>query len=1380
MCKASFLSLAVAISACLYGFSVHANNESGSGGGATIEEIIVTGSNKPFGHLISNLGFAQFVLGGQPFGTGAGSDRVASDVMPPMPAESCEKSEHPVVFSTGNKILTEEDFKSGHIAPISLVRSYNADSKDRHGIFGERWFSNFDMSLRFTFAGGGICDALPGQLEDCITPAIQSVHIDKVTRITADGSQLIYHRNADAGNWQSSHADAAEIVIRNVDGSWKVQSKSGAVEIYNPSGFIKSTRDENGIGFDLNYSSTYLQSAVHSNGKVVNFSWSGKKISSVTDPSGGVHSYAYLENSKSLLKQVVPAGDPAAYRTYHYDYDMFGLLGISVGGIRYSDFGYHIYDEVRPSHSGLVGGVERSSFTYGFPNETYDHTAVTNAAGARKLFTYQFIDGKKKLIKIDRTGVANCPNAVSQTHYDSNGFVDYEIDYNGNRTEYTYSAEGLLEEMTTGINAASPGSQRYTSYMWDPSANRLLRVRTYGATTAVPLTEITYEYYDASAPSPNRIKAINTYNRSVNGVPSQLRRTTFTYTVHPNKMIATITVDGPQLGASDTTRHTYSSAGDLLSVVNALGHTTSYAQYDAMGRPGAITNTNGEVISYTYDARGRVLSETKTVNGVAAQTRYAYNVLGKRTKTTHSDGTELNIEYDVAGRPIKQWYTAAPGEVTRWTYSALSKVLSQSVEDNGAVHSRRRWTYDNAGRLLSEVGESGQNFRYAYKNAGSDLLLSSTDSLGRITSYTYNAHNQLETVTDPLNQVTRMTYDGAGRTASVMDPKGLETRYYYDGFGNLIRLESPDTGTTTYTYDEAGRKVSMLRSNQELTIYEHDVLSRLTKVTAGAARRTYTYDNCENGKGKLCKVAENSCPGGNALLCALDAGVVTSYGYNSNGLLEKQSLSGVGGIYNASWDYDALGRVTTLTYPGGHKAKYSYNTKNQVSAVEAVIGLTTRVVANGFSYKPFGSATRWVYGNGQVKNRSYDADYRLTSIGASGVHFLNYDYGSNNQITRITNNGVTEFYDYDALLRLNTLNASVGNQNWTFDHNGSRKLHNWGGGVDDYLSMPASNRLSSIVGPRARTYSHDSLGNVTAKSGWGGAQSYVYDRFNQLERIPSGLLQSTRYKYNGLGQRARKEGVGGNSNYMYAPTGELLGESEGLLNLMNSQYIWLNGEVIGFIRSSQLYSVHSDHLGRPDALANTSKVVVWKAQNSVFDRTVETDTVGGFNIGFPGQYYDAESGLWYNWHRYYDASTGRYLQSDPIGLAGGLNTYSYAGGNPVSNIDPSGLGPISGVAVGGFCLGYAAGSDISTMRSAGDLQKEVSQFNELIDQAESACPAEKRPDWFQDHINKLKANRLSTIDSYLRQNSNMLTTGLTQLLLCGTGGAIAAVIPFLP
>ncbi|MCP3673009.1 MAG: hypothetical protein GY829_00865, partial [Gammaproteobacteria bacterium] len=97
------------------------------------------------------------------------------------------------------------------------------------------------------------------------------------------------------------------------------------------------------------------------------------------------------------------------------------------------------------------------------------------------------------------------------------------------------------------------------------------------------------------------------------------------------------------------------------------------------------------------------------------------------------------------------------------------------------------------------------------------------------------------------------------------------------------------------------------------------------------------------------------------------------------------------------------------------------------------------------------------------------------------------------------------------------------------------------------------------------------------------------------------------------------------------------------------------------------------HLATPRKATNEAGQVVWQWESEAFGNALPQSSGIAVNLRFPGQYYDEETGLYYNYFRYYDPSLGRYLQSDPIGLRGGLNTYAYVGGNPIMYIDPFGL-----------------------------------------------------------------------------------------------------------
>jgi len=215
------------------------------------------------------------------------------------------------------------------------------------------------------------------------------------------------------------------------------------------------------------------------------------------------------------------------------------------------------------------------------------------------------------------------------------------------------------------------------------------------------------------------------------------------------------------------------------------------------------------------------------------------------------------------------------------------------------------------------------------------------------------------------------------------------------------------------------------------------------------------------------------------------------------------------------------------------------------------------------------------------------------------------------------------------------------------------------------------------------------------------APAYGYDQAGNMAELSRDGLTIARYTSDSRGLRAVKDQPGGaKTHFIYDTDGKLLAEHDGLTGEGLRELIWLDDLPVGWVDAGALgvplYLVHTDHLNQPRKLTDAAKTVVWDMRHGPFGEGASVTGSLAQNLRFPGQYADSESALSYNWRRTYDPGLGRYLQSDPIGLAGGINTYAYVNGNPLIYIDPLGLWSFSLDAYSGWGGGMSFGYDTET------------------------------------------------------------------------------------
>lgn len=371
----------------------------------------------------------------------------------------------------------------------------------------------------------------------------------------------------------------------------------------------------------------------------------------------------------------------------------------------------------------------------------------------------------------------------------------------------------------------------------------------------------------------------------------------------------------------------------------------------------------------------------------------------------------------------------------------------------------------------------------------------------------------------------------------------------------------------------------------------------------------------------------------------------------------------------------------------------------------AGISLNGTSVLTNIRYQSFGPVTSWTWSNGTDEIRSTDLAGQPVMVsmgkdlgtGNNDQRNLAYDVGGLvRSITSPVNSDIGQWFAYDGLGRLIAAQRGspiITSYTYGYDLSGNRNGSSVNGASTVYSTSGTSNRLLSLSGMGVDSFGYDNAGNLTTTS----AATYGYDGAGR--KVSATIASGTwTYVYNALGQRVKKSDGTSTTYFVYDEFGHLLGEYDAIGHLIQ-ETVWLDDLPVLTLRlppgasagPSEAYYVYADQLGTPrQVLRPTDGIVVWSWESEAFGQGVPNENPQGigvfsYNLRLPGQYFDKETGLNYNFYRDYDPSIGRYIQSDPIGLAGGINTYGYVGGNPMSYTDPLGLRAGVRVCVGPLC-----------------------------------------------------------------------------------------------
>ncbi|MCM2411183.1 DUF6531 domain-containing protein [Streptomyces sp. RKAG290] len=714
-------------------------------------------------------------------------------------------------------------------------------------------------------------------------------------------------------------------------------------------------------------------------------------------------------------------------------------------------------------------------------------------------------------------------------------------------------------------------------------------------------------------------------------------------------------------------RSTYDEHGHLTSVVRPDGRELT-ADYNTLGLPVRVKGTDGTVTRQSYDERG---NRTLVTDASGATTTYSHDEAGNVITVTDALGHRSEARYDSAGLPTQ--ITDPLGATTRYEHDAFGRPVA--VTDALGATSRYQWTVE--GRLARRTEHDGSEESWTHDGEGN--CLSHTNAMGTVSRFEFTDFDLLAARTGPDGARYEFTYDTNLRLAEVGNPHGLKWSYTYDPNGRLAAETDFDGRTLAYGHDEAGRLTTRTNGLGQSIRYERNEIGQLLRKYADGAVTTFEYDIFDQ------------------LACAVSPEATLTRLHDRHGRLRCETVNG----RTLTYGYDTLGRRISRTTPSGVTSTSDYDAAGRCSSLSS----SGRTV--GFTRNAVGQESARHIGQSISLTREFDTAGRLISehvwARRRSLKHRAYTYRADGNLIGIQDSvsGPRQF-ELDAVGRVTVVDGTHWSEIYAYDQAGNQTQAAWPAGHPGHEATGERTYTGTRLTRAGRVrYEHDAQGRIVLRQKTRLSRApetwrYTWDSEDRLTSVTTPDGARWRYLYDPLGRRiakqrlqAQSDAVGEEVSFTWDGTTlcEQITTAEGLANPV--ALTWdhdglrpvtqmeriLSASAPQDTVDERFFAVVTDLIGTPTELIDESGSLAWYTRSTLWGTTTwSTTSIAYTPLRFPGQYFDPETGLHYNFHRHYDPETARYVSVDPLGIAPSPNSDAYVA-NPHTGADPFGLSP---------------------------------------------------------------------------------------------------------